>query len=390
MSLTDWDQTVPTQYFNIEVHLRRDTRGKFVGEINLPFSEVNFLRVLPEPPYGELEEVGRAASHFGEPAVQMYGRRLFEWLFDEGLRESFQKARIMVYDSSRTRLRLHIRLGENLPEQLHTLRWESMHYKKDEWWLGLETAFARTNAAPGFSSSLLTDRPLRLMAAATTATNELGQQTLHLNSVLSTFKKTIFRPLGELIIQQFAYPPLTFQQLTEFFEGSREDGYHFAVLCGRVGAEGGQPFFWFDTEKGKSTAVGWNDVLDVIEKPGAPVLILILAQPSGTNWDPTRLPSRLAPDCIKRGTRGVLEVVGPMSDEDFRRFGEAFFNRFLQTGALDDAVAAGRRALFTANPRGWEWTYPVLTLHSSDDAQQFYLLPDSLESTLGSIKSRKR
>ncbi|MFI5454059.1 MAG: hypothetical protein ACHRXM_01270 [Isosphaerales bacterium] len=389
MALTDWNQTAPTEYLNIEVHLRRDTRGNLVGEINLPLGE-NFRRVLPEPPYGELVEVGRAAFHFGEPAVQMYGRRLFEWLFGEGLREGFQKVRMMVADSSRSRWRLHIRLGQGLPEQLHALRWESMHYTKDEWWLGLETAFARTSAASGFGSSLLTDRPFRLMAAATTATNQVEQPALHLNSLLSTFNKTIFRPLGQLITQRFAYPPLTFRQLTEFFEGSKDDGCHFAVICGRVGAENGRPFFWFDTEAGESTPVDWNDVVDVIDKPRAPALILILAQPSGTSWDPTRLPLRLAPDCIKRGTRGVLEVVGPMSDEDFRTFGEAFFTRFLQTGAVDDAVAAGRRELFTANPHGWEWTYPVLTLHSSDDAQQFYLLPESLESMLGSIKSRAR
>jgi hypothetical protein len=256
--------------------------------------------------------------------------------------------------------------------------------------MACETAFARTKAAPALSRPLLMNRPFTLLAAATSATSPSQRQEVRHVDVLSGFKRNVIRPLGDLIDARFVYPPLTPGQ---FRDVVGEGSWNFTVLCGPIGGNPPAPVLWFDGSAGKGEPVSWSEVAHTVCKDSPPALLVVLAHPYQGDRSPAQASPNLAGEFLAAGVRAIVEFFGPVDGDHFRVFGEAFFSRFLQTGSVDEAVAAGRRRLWSEKPEPWIWTYPVLTLYSSSDSQQFFLLPSDLErdlSELGASRSLSR
>jgi hypothetical protein len=377
MALIPWDDATPTDYVDVEVHVREWTPEGYPAMLSVPFVGT-FADTLPEPPLRDLHGVETVAPSFGEPPARLYGRQLFEWLFGGRLREGFLKARQLAADSPCTRWRFRVRLGDWEPGSLAALRWEALLYQKDDWRLGLETAFARSRSPGGFSTTLVTDRPLRLWGATTSAATAAGLPADPLGGLLPVFRRNVTRPLGDLVLAEFVHSRLTFAQFEQARGGARK---HCVVLGAPVGMDAGAPVVWFDAESAGAAPVSWDQVTEAVCGPIPPELVVVVGPPVGPGWDAVR-PPRLAPALHARGVKAVVEVVAPLTAEAITAFAEAVFGRLLHCGMLDEAVAIGRRALDALDPAGWGWTVPVLSLQSSADYQFFHLLPENVEAEL--------
>src|SRR5262245_59553770 len=103
-----WDRPF-FQFLDFEVRIKKTALAGIVAESGLSVGTSFATRKLPPPPAEELAQAERVAQQFGEPPAYWYGRRLFEWLFDEDLRDALLKAKRLAGDPSaehrlRTRL----------------------------------------------------------------------------------------------------------------------------------------------------------------------------------------------------------------------------------------------------------------------------------------------
>lgn len=380
---TPWDEKATTEYMEVELQLREATPHGCVAALSVS-SLGSWARLLPEPPLRDLADAAAGAElfGFGQSPTQFYGRQLFDWVFDGSFREGFIKARQAIAEWPCTRLRVHVRCGAKVSPKYADLRWETLLYQKDDWRAGLETAFARTLSTPGVPLALVAERPIQLFAAARPA--DPGSDPL--GDLWSVFTHHTTRPLDNLLAFRTAPTPLTF---VAFESGCAAGRNHCVVLFAPfsdVSAE--QPQVWFDSPAGGIDPVAWDRVADAICGKRPPEMVAVLGPRVGV-VDAAAPGPRLAAALHDRGVRAVLEVVGPLAAAELRTFADAFFGRLLITGALDEAVTLGRRALFQAAPDSWAWVLPILSLRSSPDGQLFYLLPEGLERTLQGLSSKR-
>jgi hypothetical protein len=396
MTVSDWNDGRGTEFIDIELHIRERTAYGYPAALSVPFVET-FSEVLPEPPIRELQSVDSSAPSFGESAPALYGRLLFEWLFVGRLREGFLKSRQLVADSPCTRWRFRVRLSDRAgtkeanslarrrweADPLTALRWEALRYQKDGWWLGMETAFGRSRAAGGLTPLLVNDRPIQLFAATTSGANRPGVPVGPLSDILPSFNHHVMRPLGNLVETNFVHPPLSFDQLRDAYHESEP---HCLVLCGAIDVDGTESAMWFDDGPNNVTAVPWKQVVSALCRSKPPQLVILMGPLYGSETAPS-----LAPELHdSMGVRSVVQVTGCLDNSGFKTFGEKFLKRLLKTGAVDEAVAFARRALHDADPNGWGWTVPILSLQTSSDGQLFYLLPENVESELGQLRNIRR
>lgn len=385
MPVTSWSNDCNTEYIDVELHLRERTPLGYPATLSIPFLD-SFREILPDPPIRELQAVDATALNFGESAAALYGRLLFEWLFVGRLREGFLRSRQLLMDSSSARWRFRVRLPDRTGnwdrDPLFGLRWETLRYQKDGWWLSMETAFARARASSGnLAPVLVNERPIRLFVAATSGGAGGRIPSEPLGEILPAFDHNVARPLGKLVKSNFIHPPLTFSQLQMAYGDAQP---HCLVLCGAFDVAAGESAMWFDFGTSSTERVVWRQVVEMACQSTPPELVVLMGPLHGAESA-----AALAGELHAMGVRAIVQATSPLDNQGFKTFGATFLERLLRSGTIDEAVTFARRALYEVDRQGWGWTAPILSLQTSADAQLFHLLPASVEAELFMLRSTR-
>lgn len=355
-----WEQPF-FQFLDFAVRIKKTPLSGIIAEAGLSVGGLLATRQLEPPPIAELEEADLVAQNFGEPGAIWYGRRLFEWLFDEDLRDAFLRARQLAPDDAgERRLRTRIFIDPGLPA-LHKMRWETLLYRKDDWLWSTQTAFARAAEQQEAAPRFVTERPLRVLAAATIPQDRHGFGGWDVEALTELFDREIKRPLGALFhVTSPPVGPLTFERFAEAI--GRADKLHLIILLAQAEPGEDAPQLIFVDASGRPVPVSWSQVAQLIGKR-PPVFVALVLPTVAASWDPARPPPLYAEKLLASGCRAILELHGPITQPQGMVFLREFLPTLARTGMLDVSVARARGALRASeSQRGWGWTFPILSL----------------------------
>jgi len=157
-----------------------------------------------------------------------------------------------------------------------------------------------------------------------------------------------------------------------FFEGTEMSPEGKVLKKGRIILE---------TEEGESDRFESGQLATVLRTAGVRLVVLgtseSAARDEGGAW------TGVAPALAREGIPAVVAMQFTVRDDTAARFIEQLYARVLAGQSIDEAVAAGRRAIFVHSDRGAagrDWGVPVLYLRVSDGI----LFPQGVEGMQGS------
>jgi hypothetical protein len=248
--------------------------------------------------------------------------------------------------------------------------------------LAASAAFSRYLHSTTPSRPVIWDRPIRILLIVA---NPDGLQRFDLDSVDQTLERSVLHGAEQQLHGRIIVKRLLKAQLGDI---RREEkvGYHIThLLAHAIPKDGGGGVVLADPS-GKATIVSLDEVAQAIASPQdatAPYLVF-LALPVNGEAPHGRVLMELSGLLVRAGVQSVVVVQAPIEPDALTTFMEQFYRVLLDTGAIDVAVAEGRKRLFKNAPNSWDWTWPVLCSRAADSALQHRLSP-SLESTVSKI-----
>lgn len=305
-----------------------------------------------------------------------YGLNLFNWLFDEKMKEKYQKIRrsaeFFSGDSASNFNGLRLRLIlDPYSIKLHSTWWEAMVDPESRLPLSATTAFSRYMRVPGPEKSI-TEGPLRFLLIAS---SPHGLSRFDLENVNISVEKSIVshatkKLRDELVIERLM-PKVTIEDLINV-----QTKGHFQIihLLAHTVLREEQGYMILADEKGEASEVPCSAVVSALISSGDPPYLVFLATPlTAGNLGPALV--NMSPSLISAGASAAVAIQGPIGEERLARFSNCFYETLIKTGIIDLALTAARSEIY--DPSDWEWANPVLYMRIQD-GQLFRPLPESL------------
>ena len=318
----------------------------------------------------------------GTGAPLDYGTRLFEWVFRGELRNGFQMLKELSRgsESEWPAMRILLKLEPDSP--LAELIWETMCPSPSDLPIAASAAFSRYLHSTTPSRPVVWDRPIRILLIVA---NPEGLQRFDLDSVDQTLERSVLQGAEQQLEGRIVVKRLLKAQLDDI---RREEhvGYHITHLLAHAIPKDGRGGVVLADSMGKATIVSLDEVAEAIASPQdvtAPYLVF-LALPVNGEAPHGRVLMELSGLLVRAGVQSVVVLQAPIEPDSLMTFMEQFYRVLLDTGAIDVAVAEGRKKMFMNAPTSWDWTWPVLCSRAADSGLQHRLSP-SMESTVSKI-----
>jgi hypothetical protein len=318
----------------------------------------------------------------GTGAPVDYGNTLFEWVFQGELRSGLDMLKELSRgsDSEWPAMRILLKLEPDSP--LTELIWETMCPSPSDLPLAASAAFSRYMHSPTPSRPVIWDRPIRILLIVA---NPEGLQRFDLDSVDQMLERGVLKAAEQQLHGRIIVKRLLRAQLGDI-RREEKGGYHITHLLAHAVPNEGRGGVVLADPSGKATIVSLDEVAEAIASPQdttAPYLVF-LALPVNGDAPHGRVLMELSGLLVRAGVQSVVVLQAPIEPDALTTFMEVFYRVLLDTGAIDVAVAEGRKKLFRNAPNSWDWTWPVLCNRAADSALQHRLSP-SMESTVSKI-----
>jgi formylglycine-generating enzyme required for sulfatase activity len=278
-------------------------------------------------------------------SVEALGRRLFDKVFCQKVREAWRASRDRMDD----RLRLRLHLEEDA--RLLAIPWELLFDPDRGRFVATERPVIRTLDSPTSPRPLAAPKPLRMLAVLSCPPDIPPLEVEREWSVLD-------QALGETMELKKSIPP-TLDEIDHALRGSEWHILHF-VGHGRADEEGG--FLFLQGQEGTSRAVDHIRLGTFLGHESLRLVVLNAcegARPGRS--DPF---SGVAQALLSGGVPAVLAMQESVSDAAAIAFAKHFYGALAQGAALDEALLEARRALYRQSEA--EWVIPVLYLNAPD------------------------
>lgn len=321
-----------------------------------------------------------------ESDPRAYGIHLFNWLFDENMKERYTKIRRSVEffsgdsESNFNGLRLRLLL-DPYSIKLHRIWWEAMYDPESRLPLSTTMAFSRFMRVQA-PENPISEGPLRLLLIAS---NPKGLRRFDLAHVNVSLEKSIVshatqRLHDELSIEKLM-PNVTLADLAKI---QSEGHYHIVHLLAHTVFRDEQGFMILADDKGEGHEVPCQGVVSSLTSSGESPYLVFLATPltAGENAGPALV--GMSPWLVNAGSRAAVAIQGTMSEDRLSRFCNCFYETLIKTGCIDLASMAARAEIY--DPSDWEWANPVLYMRIPD-GQLFRPLPESLRNIVSATRA---
>jgi hypothetical protein len=342
---------------------------------------------LPSLDQGRLSWLGR--EFLGHPALDperaidlvaleldpaAYGRELYDALCPPGcaLREGLREA-ILEAERTERRLRLRFHLSPDLPEWAHCLYWELLVDPDRRLALSRspDTAFSRYSPVSRPLGLSVTGRP-RLLCVISAPENigKYGMAEIDGNEVRERLE-SLFGELGEEIEVSYLEPPATLARLRErLMTGG---GFHLLHVFGHgVVERRGVSALVLEDERRQVRFVEEELLAETFLGERELRLVTLIACHGGASSSPDAW-SGLAGRLVQRGIPAVIGMRRAVSVEKAHLFTNHLYRQVVETRRVDAAVNEARQQLYLEDPRGLEWSSPILYQRLSDG--QLWHLP---------------
>ncbi|MFM6009830.1 MAG: CHAT domain-containing protein [Dolichospermum sp.] len=307
---------------------------------------------------------GQTTSPYSVRLMQFLGIKLWQWVFDGVILNSWERSRGMATGQKRQlRFRLEIR-----DPDLIALPWEIMQPQAGQPAISLtqDILFSRTSNEVEPLSHLRTDQALSILLV-------LGRDhKLQLNQEASLLKRILSedRPAGKTASE---YAPCTMKTLiqptrAELIQELETKAYNVLFYAGHglTDPDGGLLFL------GTGDKINGIELAHVLTRTGVKLGVFNAcwgAQPAVVN-DQAIPASSLAEVLICHGVPAVLGMRDEITDAESHSFIKAFAGALRRRKSIDEAVAAARQELLTLYKFNQPaWTLPVLYLHPNFDGE---------------------
>ena len=341
-------ETLPTEFDEVEVRIFRGRTGSLRAELRLP-NEERLAAQLDTPPA------------LTETDPRQYGRLLFDWLFQDQLRDGLRRVRWAAESYSRSQstvsgIRVRLWIDPEATE-LHTVRFEAMRDSdptRDEP-LALTLALSRFVNVRAPRASPLRASPLRMLLITS---SPAGSPQFPIEEVdVELEKRMVLGAVSE------AGPPVEVIRLgprpsLADIQEAQADPFHIVHVLAHAVARGGYGVLLMSNADGTLSEVSCEDMAHaIVSGPNPPALVYLATPLEGTTQDESVRIS-LAQILIEAGVQAVVAIQSPISPDRLRLFTDRFYRVLLQTGVVDRAIADARVAIYKVD--AWDWAYPVL------------------------------
>lgn len=305
--------------------------------------------------------------------AQEIGSDLFDLLFPEPLRTTFEKS--VAASRKKDGLRLRLSFGTPYDHHLGGLPWELLYDPSRQRFIGSEqqTPVVRYLDFPDRIDPLDVEPPLKVLgvvASPDPATSErydyhridVERHRDALDSVLD--------PLGHLEIQHTENG--TLDALHQTLMGADDEGapFHAVHLLCHGGFDGGEGVLFMETADGGERMVSGADLAQQLTPSDIRLVVLASCQTAKSPIPPQDGQSALAGVAAALVAKGISAVVAMqfnVSENAALAFTKAFYQAIEKNKAIDDAVNEGRLAIDRHGDRGdLERATPVLFLRAAD------------------------
>ncbi|HEX5717282.1 MAG TPA: CHAT domain-containing protein [Thermoanaerobaculia bacterium] len=301
-----------------------------------------------------------------EDEHEAYGAELYDAVFPasselrEGLREAIGAAE---REKSRLRFRLHLSL--DLPDWIHALYWELLADPERHLALARspDTAFSRYLDARRAKGAPAPGRP-RLLCVVSAPSDAVGYRMAEIRreEVLRSLASS-FGELADAVEVSFLEPPATLSRLRDRL--MEKGGFQLLHFFGHGLSRNGVSALVLETEQGRVHPVDEKLLAEVFLGVRGLRLVTLMACHGGapSSGDPF---SGLAGRLVQRGVPSVIAMRRAVRIDSAHRFTRHLYRHIAQTGRADAAVNEARQQLYLAEPRGIDWSSPVLYSRLSD------------------------
>jgi hypothetical protein len=317
------------------------------------------------PALGE-DMAGRLLELELEHEHEAYGHALYEAVFPErsDLREGLREATLAAKrEKSRLRFRLH--LGPGLPEWVHALYWELLTDPDRHLTLSRspDTAFSRYLEVRQEQGAPAGQRPrLLCVVAAPSDLARFGMAEISREKVVRRLEAS-FAALSDAVDVVILEPPATLERLrAKLTEKGGFELLHF-FGHGEKGRDGSA--LVLEDEEGRAEFVEETLLAELFLGLHELRLVTLVACHGGapSSTDPF---SGLAGRLVQRGLPAVIAMRRAVRVDSAHLFTEHLYRHIAQTGRADAAVNEARHQLYLAQPKGIDWSSPVLYSRLSD------------------------
>jgi hypothetical protein len=334
----------------------RQSDGDYLGEIRTPSStDQRRLPPIPEPLLND--------SFREKMKPREYGNLLFDWLFQEGLLSSYQRAHEMVEADASAEgsvgVRFRLALDDNAPE-LARLPWEALWNPDKPQPVAVTSAFSRFIRVRQSRKWPIVEQPLDMHLIVS---NPKGLSEMNLSevddSIVHDTVRHAMNSLGTFLRLTRMPEPPTLENIAEF--SSRE--HHILHLLIHAVPQG----LVLANNNGAATAVPFDAVVKAVTSSPVPPRLVFLGMQLETGTAAKEISRDFAPALVRDGVLAVAAVLEDMTARSLRVLSERFYDVLVRTGVVDVAMMEARKMVFEADQDGPHWSSPVLFSRTMDN-----------------------
>jgi hypothetical protein len=301
-----------------------------------------------------------------EDEPEAYGLALYEAVFprDSELREGLRES-ILAAEREKSHLRFRLHLSLDLPDWVHALYWELL--TDPDCHLALarspDTAFSRYLDARRAQGVPARGRPrLLCVISAPSDVARYGMAEIRRDEVLRSLKSS-FEALVDDVEVAFLEPPATLGRLRDRLMEKGE--FQLLHFFGHGLSRNGVSALVLEDEQGRVQPVDEKLLAQVFLGVRELRLVTLIACHGGapSSSDPF---SGLAGRLVQRGVPSVIAMRRAVRVDSALLFTQHLYRHIAQTGRADAAVNEARQQLYLAEPKGIDWSSPVLYSRVSD------------------------
>jgi hypothetical protein len=301
-----------------------------------------------------------------EDEHEAYGLALYEAVFpaNSELREGLREA-IVAAEREKNRLRFRLHLSLDLPDWVHALYWELLADSGRQLALARspDTAFSRYLDARRAQGAPAPGRPrLLCVVSAPSDVTRYGMAEIRRDEVLRSLEAS-FGVLADDVEVAYLEPPATLGRLRDRL--MEKGSFQLLHFFGHGLSRNGVSALVLENEQGRVHAVDEKLLAEVFLGVRELRLVTLVACHGGapSSGDPF---SGLAGRLVQRGVPSVIAMRRAVRVDSAHLFTQHLYRHIAQTGRADAAVNEARQQLYLAEPRGIDWSSPVLYSRLSD------------------------
>ena len=255
---------------------------------------------------------------------------------------------------------LRIRLRVTDCPEFAEYPWEFLYDRSVDRFLCLsaQTPLVRYLELPGAVDPLPVESPLRILAVISTPSD---LDPLNVEREWSNLKTAMAEVEDRGLVEIDRLPAAT---MTELQRRLRNGRYHVLHFMGHGGFDDNGGVLVFQGSDGRSRLVGAEE-LGVHLHDHPTMGLVLLNSCEGARTGATDPFSGTAQELIQQGLGAVIAMQFEITDEAAISFSETFYESLVLGSPVDEAVAAGRKAVLSL-PNPLEWATPVLYLRAPD------------------------